>query len=175
MENIFDKVSNGQLLARLADGQLVVYPSHGVGKLEKTEHQVIDGQELQILVINFKKSRMTLRLPILKAHNAGLRALSTNGQIDSAYQVLSKKIKVTRDIWSKRAQRYEQKINSGDISLLAQVIRELYRAEGEPEQSYSERQLYQEALDRLSTEVAAVESIEEMQAAAKVESILKAA
>jgi len=163
------------VFGRLSDGQLVVYPSHGVGKLEKIEHQLIAGQELQVLVINFEKSRMTLRLPMLKAKNAGLRALSTLGDLDNAFKVLTKKIKVTKGLWSRRAQEYESKINSGDIFLIAEVIRELYRAEGGPEQSYSERQLYQQALDRLSTEIAAVESIEERQAAAKVEDILKAA
>lgn len=158
-----------------SDGDLVVYPTHGVGRLEKIENQVISGQELQVLVINFQKSRMTLRLPLMKAKHAGLRALSTQTEIENAMSYLRKKIKSTKGIWARRAQEYELKINSGNLSSIAQVIRELYRPSDQSEQSYSERQIYQTALERLAAEIAAVETIAEDQAKSKVENILKVA
>lgn len=161
--------------AQFADGDLVVYPTHGVGRLEKIENQVISGQELQVLVINFQKSRMTLRLPLTKAKHAGLRALSTIDEIDLALGFLKRKIKATKGIWARRAQEYELKINSGNLSSLAEVIRELYRPQDQPEQSYSERQIYQTALERMATEIAAVETIAEDKAKDKVEDILKVA
>lgn len=162
--------------ALFADGDMVVYPAHGVGKLECIENQTIAGQELKVLVINFPKNRMTLRLPMMKAKHAGLRSLSTRNDIESAFLTLKKKARATKGlIWARRAQEYELKINSGSITSLAEVLRELYRAENEPEQSYSERQIYKSALERLTAEIAAVESIEEEQAAAKIEEILSVA
>lgn len=164
-----------QYQANFSHGDLVVYPSHGVGKLEKIEQQVIAGQELQVLVINFTKNRMTLRLPMAKAKNAGLRSLSTTEEINLALESLRKKIKTTKGIWARRAQEYELKINSGNLASVAEVLRELYRQGDQAEQSYSERQIYQTALERLAAEIAAVESIEEESARQRVESFLRAA
>jgi CarD family transcriptional regulator, regulator of rRNA transcription len=158
-----------------SSGDLVVYPSHGVGKLEKIEHQMIAGQELQVLVINFEKNRMTLSLPMVKAKNAGLRALSSAQEINDAYFLLKKRVKATKGIWARRAQEYETKINSGNLASLAEVLRELHRNEDQPEQSYSERQIYQNALERIATEVAAVEAIQFDEACEKIKSVLKAA
>jgi transcriptional regulator, CarD family len=158
-----------------SSGDLVVYPSHGVGKLEKIEHQMIAGQELQVLVINFEKNRMTLSLPMVKAKNAGLRALSTAQEINEAYFLLKKRVKATKGIWARRAQEYETKINSGSLASLAEVLRELHRNEDQPDQSYSERQIYQSALERIASEVAAVESIQFEEACEKIKNVLKAA
>lgn len=141
-------------------GDYVVYPSHGVGRVEKIEQQLIAGQELKMMVINFEKNRMTLRLPMMKAKNSGLRALSSAGEISAVFNVLRKKIKTSKGIWARRAQEYEMKINSGSLAALAEVVRELHRDEDQPDQSYSERQLYQHALERLASEIAAAESIQ---------------
>lgn len=157
------------------DGDLVVYPTHGVGRLERIEKQQIAGQELQVLVINFQKSRMTLRLPLAKAANAGLRGLSTTDEIQQALQSLRKKIRTSKLIWARRAQEYELKINSGNLTSIAEVIRELYRPQNNQEQSYSERQIFQTALERLAAEIAAVEDIAPEQAIAKVETFLHVA
>lgn len=162
--------------ALFTDGDMVVYPAHGVGKLECVESQTIAGQELKVLVINFEKNRMTLRLPMMKARNAGLRSLSTKNDIETALLTLQKKARSTKGmIWARRAQEYELKINSGSITSIAEVLRELYRSENEPEQSYSERQIYKSALERLAAEIAAVESIAEDLAMAKVEELLRVA
>lgn len=158
-----------------SSGDLVVYPSHGVGKLEKIEHQKIAGQELQVLVIHFEKNRMTLRLPMIKAKNAGLRALSSYQEITDAYFLLKKRVKATKGIWARRAQEYETKINSGSITSLAEVLRELHRNDDQPEQSYSERQIYQNALERIATEIAAVEAIQFEEACEKIKGVLQAA
>jgi CarD family transcriptional regulator len=158
-----------------SDGDLVVYPNHGIGRLERIEKQQIAGQELQVLVINFQKNRMTLRLPLTKATLSGLRSLSSVTDIEEAMATLSKRVKATKGIWARRAQEYELKINSGNLTLIAEVIRELHRADNQAEQSYSERQLYQAALERLASEVAAVEDIPEDQVIQRVEAILQAA
>lgn len=158
-----------------ASGDLVVYPSHGVGKLEKIETQTIAGHELKVIVINFEKNRMTLRLPLSKAYNTGLRGLSSTNEIENIMGSLTKKVKATKGIWARRAAEYESKINSGSIASVAEVLRELHRNEGQPEQSYSERQIYQSALERIATEIAAVKSIHFDEACEKVKSVLQAA
>ena len=156
-------------------GDFVVYPTHGVGKISGVETQEIAGQTLSVFVINFEKDRMTLRVPIGKAKGSGLRRLSTRKEMDAALTKLKGKSKARRTMWSRRAQEYEAKINSGDPASIAEVVRDLYRNVGQPEQSYSERQIYQAALDRLVREFAAVEKIDETTAVQRVEQMLNAA
>ena len=153
-------------------GDFVVYPTHGVGKIIGIETQEISGISLQVIIINFDKDRMTLRVPVSKAKNSGLRRLSTRKVMDAALTTLKGRSRVKRAMWSRRAQEYEAKINSGDIVAIAEVVRDLYRLESQPEQSYSERQLYEAALDRLSREVAAVQRLTETEAIKEIEAAL---
>lgn len=155
-------------------GDFVVYPTHGVGKVVGVEQQTIGEHELKLFVITFEKDRMTLRVPVEKAANSGLRRLSNRKIIDSALTTLKGKAKVKRTMWSRRAQEYEAKINSGDPVSIAEVVRDLHRGEGQSEQSYSERQMYEAALDRLACELAAVEKIDKDKATAKLEGLLAA-
>jgi CarD family transcriptional regulator len=156
-------------------GDYVVYPAHGVGKLLAIESHDIAGQEVELFVINFDKDRMTLRLPVNKAQNAGLRPISTRGEFESVLQTLTVKTKPRRLMWSRRAQEYENKINSGNPVSIAEVVRDLFRSQTDADQSYSERQIYQAAMDRLARELAAVEAIDENEAISKMESIMRAA
>ncbi|MDE2228174.1 MAG: CarD family transcriptional regulator [Alphaproteobacteria bacterium] len=156
-------------------GDFVVYPTHGVGKILGIENQDIAGYQLKVFVVHFDKDRMTLRVPVGKAKNSGLRRLSTRKEMDAALAKLKGRSRAKRTMWSRRAQEYEAKINSGDPASIAEVVRDLYRNVGQPEQSYSERQIYQAALDRLVREVAAVENIDEASAAKRVEQMLSAA
>ncbi|MCX7338494.1 MAG: CarD family transcriptional regulator [Alphaproteobacteria bacterium] len=156
-------------------GDFVVYPAHGVGKLMGSEKHEVSGFEIELLVISFEKERMTLRLPVAKASAAGLRPLSTKESMLKALESLALRTKQKRTMWSRRAQEYENKINSGDPCSIAEVIRDLYRSQKEADQSYSERQIYQAAIDRLAREFAAVEQIDEMVAVQKMEEILRAA
>jgi len=156
-------------------GDFVVYPTHGVGKIHGIETQEIAGQSLSVFVIHFEKDRMTLRVPVGKAKNSGLRRISTRKEMDAALAKLKGRSRAKRTMWSRRAQEYEQKINSGDPASIAEVVRDLYRNVGQPEQSYSERQIYQAALDRLVREFAAVEKIDENTAVQRVEEMLSAA
>ena len=158
-----------------ATGDFVVYPTHGVGKINAVEVQEIAGHTLNVFVIHFEKDRMTLRVPIGKAKGSGLRRLSTRKEMDAALAKLKGRSKARRTMWSRRAQEYEAKINSGDPASIAEVVRDLYRNVGQPEQSYSERQIYQAALDRLVREFAAVEKIDETTAVQRVEQMLNAA
>jgi len=158
-----------------AAGDLVVYPTHGVGKILSVEIQEIAGHTLNVFVVHFDKDRMTLRVPVAKAKNSGLRRLSTRKEMDAALTKLKGRSRAKRTMWSRRAQEYEQKINSGDPSLIVEVVRDLYRNVGQPEQSYSERQIYQAALDRLVREFAAVEKIDEDTATQRLEQMLSAA
>ena len=152
----------------------VVYPAHGVGQIVSIEEQEIAGISLELFVISFEKDKMTLRVPTNKATEVGMRSLSSPDVVNQAMTTLKGKAKVKRAMWSRRAQEYEQKINSGDLISIAEVVRDLHRAEDQPEQSYSERQLYEAALERLTREVAAVEKVDEKNAAAKVGSVLEA-
>ena len=150
----------------------VVYPAHGVGKIVSIEEQEVAGVRLELFVISFEKDKMTLRVPTAKASSVGMRSLSSPDLVDEALKTLKGKAKVKRAMWSRRAQEYEQKINSGDLISIAEVVRDLHRAEDQPDQSYSERQLYEAALERLTREVAAVEKVDEQNAADKVTQVL---
>ena len=141
-------------------GDYVVYPKHGVGRVIELQNSEIAGMQLELYVLRFEKEKMTLRVPTNKAEGVGMRKLSSNKTLKEALDVLKTKPKVKRTMWSRRAQEYEAKINSGDLISIAEVVRDLHRAEDQPEQSYSERQLYESAIDRMVREVAAVESIE---------------
>ena len=152
----------------------VVYPAHGVGKIVTIEEQEVAGVKLELFVISFEKDKMTLRVPTAKATSVGMRSLSSPDLVDEALTTLKGKAKVKRAMWSRRAQEYEQKINSGDLISIAEVVRDLHRAEDQPDQSYSERQLYEAALERLTREVAAVERMDESNAAEKVTQVLSA-
>lgn len=156
-------------------GDMVVYPAHGVGKLVSVEKQTVAGHEIEVFVITFEHDRMTLRLPVAKADVSGLRKLTSKKDMGEALKALKKRGRIRRTMWSRRAQEYESKINSGQPESIAEVIRELYRREDQPEQSYSERQLYQVAIKRLARELAAVESIDENNAINKVEKVLSTA
>jgi CarD family transcriptional regulator len=156
-------------------GDYVVYPTHGVGRVQGVERQEISGQKLELIIIKFEKDRMTLRVPVAKAEESGLRKLSSRKLMDSALATLKGRSRVKRTMWSRRAQEYEAKINSGDPVSIAEVVRDLHRGADQPDQSYSERQMYQAALDRLARELAAVEKIDEDAAALKLEELLTAA
>jgi CarD family transcriptional regulator len=158
-----------------ASGDFVVYPTHGVGRVQGIEKQEIAGTELKVIVIDFEKERMTLRVPVAKAKDSGLRKLSSRQKIDVALKTLKGRSRVRRVMWSRRAQEYEAKINSGDPVSIAEVLRDLHRNVGQPDQSYSERQIYQAALDRLARELAAVEKIDEIKAAERLEAMLQKA
>lgn len=156
-------------------GDMVVYPAHGVGTVEGIETTVIGGENLTLYTITFKQERMRLKLPVQKAKNSGLRRLSSKERLKSALSTLQGRARVRRTMWSRRAQEYEAKINSGDPVSIAEVLRDLKRNTEQGEQSYSERQIYQAALERLAREVAAVEDIDEEAAATKLEKVLSKA
>jgi len=155
-------------------GDLVVYPTHGVGKIVAIEAQEISGYTLNVFVVAFDKDRMTLRVPLAKAKASGLRKLSSRKEMDAALAKLRGRSRAKRTMWSRRAQEYQAKIASGDPGSIAEVVRDLYRTVGQPEQSYSERQIYQAALDRFVREFAAVERIDETTATQRVEQLLTA-
>ena len=149
--------------------EFVVYPAHGVGQILAIEEQEIAGARLELFVINFMKDKMTLRVPTAKVANVGMRKLSEPVLVKKALETLKGRARVKRTMWSRRAQEYEAKINSGDIVAIAEVVRDLYRSESQPEQSYSERQLYEAALDRLSREIAVVQHVTETEAVKEIE------
>jgi CarD family transcriptional regulator len=149
--------------------EFVVYPAHGVGQILAIEEQEIAGAKLELFVINFMKDKMTLRVPTAKIANVGMRKLSEPGLVKRALETLKGRARIKRTMWSRRAQEYEAKINSGDIVAIAEVVRDLYRSESQPEQSYSERQLYEAALDRLSREIAVVQHVTETEAVKEIE------
>jgi len=151
----------------------VVYPAHGVGQIIGIEEQEVAGFRLELFVINFPKEKLTLRVPLTKVAGIGMRRLSDPETAKAALDLLTGRARIKRTMWSRRAQEYEAKINSGDIRSIAEVVRDLYRSEAQPEQSYSERQLYEAALDRLVREIAAVQHIEEIDAIKLVESQLQ--
>jgi len=152
--------------------EFVVYPAHGVGKIISIEEQEIAGINLELFVISFEKDKMTLRVPTHKATEVGMRSLSSPDVVSRAMVTLKGKAKVKRAMWSRRAQEYEQKINSGDLIAIAEVVRDLHRTDDQREQSYSERQLYEAALERLTREVAAVAGSDEVAAQKKVDDVL---
>ncbi|MEM1353078.1 MAG: CarD family transcriptional regulator [Pseudomonadota bacterium] len=153
--------------------EFIVYPAHGVGQILSIEEQEVAGISLELFVISFEKDKMTLRVPTHKATEIGMRALSSPDVISHAMKTLKGKAKVKRAMWSRRAQEYEQKINSGDLIAIAEVVRDLHRTDDQREQSYSERQLYEAALERLTREVAAVSGGDELAAAKQVGDVLE--
>jgi CarD family transcriptional regulator len=157
------------------EGDHVVYPTHGVGKVERIATEEIAGHKLELIHITFEENRMTLRVPVAKARSAGLRKLATRKVFDEALAVLKGRARVKRTMWSRRAQEYEAKINSGDPIAIAEVVRDLHRNSGQPDQSFSERQIYEAAMDRLAAELGALEQIDKMAASMKLVDFLKAA
>ena len=153
-------------------GDFVVYPTHGVGRIQKVDEQEVAGLILELFVIDFEKDKMILRVPTVKAKSVGMRKLSTPEVVAAALNTLKGRARIKRTMWSRRAQEYEAKINSGDLVSIAEVVRDLHRAGGQPEQSYSERQLYEAALVRMAREVAAIERIDEQDGVKRVESVL---
>jgi len=156
-------------------GDYVVYPTHGVGQVTSVEILEIAGHKLKLFVISFESERMTLRVPITKVTTSGLRKLTSRKKMDVAMETLKGRARVKRTMWSRRAQEYEAKINSGDPLAIAEVVRDLHRKAGQPDQSFSERQIFESARDRLAHELAAVERCDLEAAAEKMEELLKVA
>lgn len=140
-------------------GEHIVYPAHGVGRIMAIEEQEIAGFKLELFVVTFAKEKMTLRVPTSKVVTVGMRKLSVSATIEKALEVLTGRARVKRTMWSRRAQEYEAKINSGDLIAISEVVRDLYRSDDQPEQSYSERQLFEQAMDRMSREIGAVNKL----------------
>ncbi len=155
-------------------GNYVVYPTHGVGKIMAEETQMIGDIELRLLVINFEKDKMTLRVPMSRAAAAGLRPISSADKMKEVYVTLKSKAKTSRGMWSRRAQEYEAKINSGNIILISEVVRDLHQNVDQSERSYSERMIYENALNRLMGEVAAAEGTDTKVAYDKLMKLLRA-
>ena len=156
-----------------AEGDHVVYPTHGVGRVEKIAVEEIAGHKLELIHITFEENRMTLRVPVAKARSAGLRKLATRKLFDEALAVLKGKARIKRTMWSRRAQEYEAKINSGDPLAIAEVVRDLHRNAGQPDQSFSERQIYEAAMDRLAAELGALDNTDKMTASIKLANYIK--
>ncbi|MBB3950632.1 CarD family transcriptional regulator [Aureimonas jatrophae] len=150
-------------------GESIVYPAHGVGQIVAIEEQVVAGMTLELFVIDFEKDKMRLKVPVAKAESVGMRKLSETDFVERALKVVQGRARVKRTMWSRRAQEYDAKINSGDLISIAEVVRDLYRAESQPEQSYSERQLYEAALGRMARELAAVNEVSETEAVRLIE------
>ena len=141
-------------------GQNIVYPAHGVGMVTGIEKKTVAGMDLEVFVVSFDQDKMILRVPTNRAEASGMRALAGEKLVDDALKTLGGRARIKRTMWSRRAQEYEAKINSGDLISIAEVVRDLHRGADQPEQSYSERQLYENALDRMARELAAVENID---------------
>ena len=171
-EVIGSKIANMAKTNEFGAGDYVVYPTHGVGRVLGIEKQEISGHSLKLIIIKFEKDRMTLRVPVGKAEISGLRKLSSRKMMDTALTTLKGRSRVKRTMWSRRAQEYDAKINSGSLVSIAEVVRDLYRSETQPEQSYSERQLYEAALARMAREIAAVHKLDEEGAIAIIDDIL---
>jgi|TARA_B100001971_G_C18251762_1_gene578820 CarD family transcriptional regulator len=154
-------------------GDYVVYPKHGVGRVVELQSEEIAGMQLELYVLRFEKERMTLRVPVNKVESIGMRKLSSDKTLKEAMETLKGKPKVKRTMWSRRAQEYEAKINSGDLVSIAEVTRDLFRPDDQPEQSYSERQIFEAASSRLARELAAMEKTDEPAALEKILSVLR--
>ncbi len=141
-------------------GQHIVYPAHGVGHVTGIEQEVIAGFDIEVYVVSFEQDKMTLRVPTAKAGTSGMRPLSNENVLKDAFTTIKGRARIKRTMWSRRAQEYEAKINSGDLILLSEVVRDLHRGETQPDQSYSERQLYECALDRMVREVASIKKVD---------------
>jgi CarD family transcriptional regulator len=165
-------MANNDNIVKFKKGDHVVYPAHGVGKIEGVEKTTIGGMDIELYAINFEKDRMRLKIPVMKAKESGLRKLCTETRLKDAMKTLKGKSKVRRTMWSRRAAEYEMKINSGDPVAIAEVLRDLKRSNDDTEQSYSERQIYQSALERLAREVAAIEKTSEDKAAERLEKLM---
>ena len=152
--------------------EFIVYPAHGVGQIIDISAQEIAGMSLELFVVNFEKEKMVLRVPLEKAKQVGMRKLADDGVMEGAMKTLRGRARVKRTMWSRRAQEYEAKINSGDLIAIAEVVRDLFRNENQPEQSYSERQLYEAALERMAREVATVNKTTEDEAILSIEAVL---
>ncbi len=152
--------------------EFIVYPAHGVGRIVGIEEQEIAGMALELFVINFEKEKLTLRVPTGKLASVGMRKLADDGIVKRSMEILKGRARIKRTMWSRRAQEYVAKINSGDLVSIAEVVRDLYRSEAQPEQSYSERQLYEDALDRMAREIAAVEKLDERGAVQRITEVL---
>ncbi len=140
-------------------GEFVVYPAHGVGQITGIEEQVIAELKLELFVINFEQDKLTLRVPVAKVKSVGMRKLASEDAVIRALKTVTGRARVKRTMWSRRAQEYEAKINSGDLDYISEVVRDLFRSEDQPEQSYSERQLFEQAMDRMSREISVVRKI----------------
>jgi CarD family transcriptional regulator len=169
------KPAKAKAKSEFSPNDYVVYPTHGVGRILRLEQQEISGFKLELFVIEFDKDKMILRVPVSKVQQVGMRRLSSPQKMRSALETLKGRARIKRAMWSRRAQEYEAKINSGDPISIAEVVRDLHRNAGQPDQSYSERQIYEAALDRLARELAAVEKIDEAAAAKRLEKVLRAA
>jgi CarD family transcriptional regulator len=153
-------------------GEQIVYPAHGVGTIVAIDEQEVAGMKLELFVIDFEKDKMRLKVPVAKAQAIGMRKLAETDFVERALRVVQGRARIKRTMWSRRAQEYDAKINSGDLLFIAEVVRDLYRADNQPEQSYSERQLYEAALDRMAREVSAVRSLSENEAVRLIETNL---
>ena len=154
-------------------GDHIVYPAHGVGRVVGVEKETVAGFDIEVYVVSFEQDKMTLRVPTAKARDSGMRPLANDDVLKDALKTLTGKAKIKRTMWSRRAQEYEAKINSGDLVSIAEVVRDLHRDEDQPEPSYSERQLYESALDRMVREVAAVENLDRDKAMEMLSETLK--
>ncbi len=150
-------------------GEYVVYPAHGVGQITAIEEQEVAGHKLELFVIGFEQDKLILRVPVAKIASAGMRKLAEPAVIERALKTVTGRARVKRTMWSRRAQEYEAKINSGDLIAISEVVRDLFRAESQPEQSYSERQLYEAAIDRMAREISAVNRISTTESVVLVE------
>ncbi|MGE4372239.1 MAG: CarD family transcriptional regulator [Xanthobacter sp.] len=160
---------NTQARLGFKTGEHIVYPSHGVGRIMAIEEQEVAGFKLELFVISFEKDKMTLRVPLPKIASVGMRKLSETNIVEKSLETLQGRARVKRTMWSRRAQEYEAKINSGDLVSISEVVRDLYRSDTQPEQSYSERQLYEAALDRMARELSAVQNLTETEAIKLIE------
>ncbi|MEM7462940.1 MAG: CarD family transcriptional regulator [Pseudomonadota bacterium] len=150
-------------------GEYIVYPAHGVGQITAIEEQEVAGHTLELFVVEFEQDKLTLRVPVAKIVSAGMRKLSETPAIEKALKTVQGRARVKRTMWSRRAQEYEAKINSGDLIAISEVVRDLFRSENQPEQSYSERQLYEAALDRMAREISSVNKISATEAVVLIE------
>ncbi len=154
-------------------GEFIVYPAHGVGEIVAIEQEEVAGFKLELFVISFAKDKMKLKVPLPKVATVGMRKLSEAAVVQRALDTLAGRARVKRTMWSRRAQEYEAKINSGDLVSVAEVVRDLYRSDAQPEQSYSERQLYEAALDRMAREIAAVQKLTDSEVLKLIETQLQ--
>ena len=154
-------------------GEYIVYPAHGVGQVVAIEEQEVAGFKLELFVINFAKDKMTLKVPVPKVTSVGMRKLAEPDVVKRCLDTLTGRARIKRTMWSRRAQEYEAKINSGDLVSITEVVRDLYRSDAQPEQSYSERQLYEAAVDRVARELAAVNKLTDTEALKLIEGQLQ--